>query len=132
MRSFDMSEDTYPRKQRDWRVSGSDTDQMIRDNELKQHAEDWDFDPKFRTGSISEETPDEKRRKVFYNENFCEILSVYNSYVSGLMDYDNIIVSRSMNRAALVVSELLKRCGEENRLKIGDPEFNGATHIDQV
>ena len=113
-----MSEDTYPRKQRD-------TDQLVRDNELKQHAEDWDFDPKFRHGSISEETPDEKLRSVFYAVNRHAIEGITSSLLH--LDYS---FTGSIDRAALVVSEIAKRAGETVCLKPGDPEWGDSTSCD--
>jgi hypothetical protein len=120
-----MREDTYPKKQRDYRVAGSDTDQMIRDKELKQHAEDWDFDPKFRHGSISEETPDEKRRSVFYAVNRHAIENMTSSLLH--LEYS---FTGSIDRAALVVSEIAKRAGEAHYLKQGDPEWGDSTSCD--
>jgi hypothetical protein len=121
MRSFDMS------NPREHRVAGSDTDALIRDNELKQHAEDWDFDHRFRTGSIQEETPDEKRRSMFYAVNRHAIENMTSSLLH--LEYS---FSGSIDRAALIISEIAKRAGETNYLKPGDPEWGEAADIDEL
>ncbi len=104
-----------------------DTD--MNDKELKQHAEDWDFDPKFRTGSISEETPDEKRRSMFYAINRHAIENMTSSVIHA---HDNQMTSWCINYAALIISQIAKRAGEQHHLNLGDPEFGDATCIDEV
>ncbi len=93
-------------------------------------SREWDFDPKFRTGSISEETPNEKRRREFYAEHAGEILSVFNASIAGTPVY--IETTSLMNYCALVVSELANRAGETGCLQPGDPEFGNASCIDEL
>lgn len=85
------------------------------------------FDPKFRTGSIPEESPDEKRRREFYADFGSEILSTVNAMISR----EDFVPSITINFAAVLVSELAKRSGETNYLKPGDPEFGERTSIDE-
>lgn len=103
--------------------------QAISDNELKQHAEDWDLDAKCRTGSISEETPDEKRRNMFYAVNRHAIEGMASSLIH-VKDFD--LVSQCIDGAARIISEIAKRAGEEYYLKPSDPEFNDALYVDEL
>jgi len=115
---------------RDFRVAGSDTDALVRDNELKQHAEDWDFDPKCRHGSIPEETPDEKRRSMFYAVNKHAIENMTASIMH--LELNSVSKTTVIDMSALIISEIAKRAGETCHLKPGDPEFGDAENIDEL
>lgn len=95
----------------------------------EKRANKANFDPKFRTGSIVEEPPDEKRRREFYEEHAGEILSVFNALIS--RDEHHPSPSFIVDYAACIVSELAQRAGEKGCLKSGDPEFGGRSSIDE-
>jgi hypothetical protein len=88
------------------------------------------FDARFRTGSISEETPDEKRRREFYLSNRGAIENMTSSAIH-LMG-EGTPITRCINYAAVIISEISKRSGFDRHLKPGDPEFGDASCIDEL
>jgi hypothetical protein len=90
----------------------------------------WDFDPKFRHGSITEETPDEKRRREFYMSNRGAIENMTSSIMH--LRSDKYSASNCIDYAALIISEISKRAGFDRYLKPGDPEFDDASCIDEL